>query len=242
MLALRASSRSCWTAALAARQGVRRGGRRRDRAARRSREASGVPADDAEAAWPKAFAAAKPGLASAAASRRPAPTRPRRRSPINLLNAAPGTSARPSASAPTPAFGKARRTPRSPSLTKAMAEGEIEVLIARQRREPGVHAARRARRSPRPSRKVPFVVSLANLPDETTALAHLVLPDTALARVVGRLLAARGRGRAHAADDGSPIARLAAPSATCCCPSAATVLGDGRGQGPAAVGRASRSS
>jgi molybdopterin-containing oxidoreductase family iron-sulfur binding subunit len=27
-------------------------------------------------------------------------------------------------------------------------------------------------------RKVPFVVSFANLPDETTALAHLVLPDT----------------------------------------------------------------
>src|SRR5205823_10255543 len=27
-------------------------------------------------------------------------------------------------------------------------------------------------------RKVPFVVSFATLPDETTALAHLVLPDT----------------------------------------------------------------
>src|SRR3989442_10185468 len=28
------------------------------------------------------------------------------------------------------------------------------------------------------ARKVPFIVSFANQPDETTALAHLVLPDT----------------------------------------------------------------
>ena len=58
-----------------------------------------------------------------------------------------------------------------------MAAGEIEVLVLGTAVNPaftlpgGLKVAEAIR-------KVPFVVSFANLPDETTALAHLVLPDT----------------------------------------------------------------
>ena len=58
-----------------------------------------------------------------------------------------------------------------------MAAGEIEVLVLGSGVNPaftlpgGLKVADAIR-------KVPFVVSAANLPDETTALAHLVLPDT----------------------------------------------------------------
>src|SRR6266850_2298105 len=63
------------------------------------------------------------------------------------------------------------------SGSHATAAGEIEVLILGNGVNPaftlpgGLKVADAIR-------KVPFVVSFANLPDETTALAHLVLPDT----------------------------------------------------------------
>src|SRR2546428_250275 len=62
-------------------------------------------------------------------------------------------------------------------LVQAMAAGEIEVLVLGAGVNPaftlpgGLKVADAIR-------KVPFVVSFASLPDETTALAHVVLPDT----------------------------------------------------------------
>src|SRR6266850_2919494 len=62
-------------------------------------------------------------------------------------------------------------------LVQAMAAGEIEVLVLGSGVNPaftlpgGLKVADAIK-------KVPFVVSFAGLPDETTALAHLVLPDT----------------------------------------------------------------
>src|SRR5438105_4839859 len=63
------------------------------------------------------------------------------------------------------------------TLVQAMAAGEIEVLLL----GPGVNPAFTlpgGLKAADAIKKVPFVVSFGNIPDETTALAHLILPDT----------------------------------------------------------------
>ena len=80
-------------------------------------------------------------------------------------------------------------------------------------------------------RKVPFVVSFANLPDETTALAHLVLPDTHWLESWGDYSPREGVAGLHAADDAADP-RLARRWATCCWPLGRTVLGTEEGKGP----------
>ena len=96
---------------------------------------------------------------------------------INLLNAAVGNVGRTVRFGPDWAHGKVTPYAEVAGLVQAMAAGEIEVLLL----GPGVNPAftlpggLKAREA---LAKVPFVVSFANQPDETTALAHLVLPDT----------------------------------------------------------------
>ena len=83
---------------------------------------------------------------------------------------------------------------------QAMAAGEIEVLIL----GPGVNPAFTLPGGLKVAdaiRKVPFVVSFANLPDETTALAHLVLPDTHWLESWGDYAPREGVLGPHAADD-----------------------------------------
>src|SRR4029453_5121686 len=75
------------------------------------------------------------------------------------------------------AYGKITPYAEVAKLVQAMAAGEIEVLVLGTGVNPaftlpgGLKVAEAIR-------KVPFVASAANVPDETTALAHLVLPDT----------------------------------------------------------------
>ena len=96
---------------------------------------------------------------------------------INLLNAATGAPGRTIRFGPDSAYGKVTPYGEVAQLVQAMAKGEIDVLLVGPRTNPaftlpgGLKFADAAR-------KVGLVVSFANQPDETTALAHLVLPDT----------------------------------------------------------------
>jgi anaerobic selenocysteine-containing dehydrogenase/Fe-S-cluster-containing dehydrogenase component len=96
---------------------------------------------------------------------------------INLLNAAVGNVGRTVRFGPDWAYGKVTPYAEVARVVQAMAAGEIEALVL----GPGVNPAFTLPGGLRVGEalaKVPFVVSFANQPDETTALAHLVLPDT----------------------------------------------------------------
>jgi anaerobic selenocysteine-containing dehydrogenase/Fe-S-cluster-containing dehydrogenase component len=96
---------------------------------------------------------------------------------INLLNAAVGNVGRTVRFGADWAYGKVTPFADVARLVQAMAAGEIETLVL----GPGVNPAFTlpgGLKAAEALAKVPFVVSFANQPDETTALAHLVLPDT----------------------------------------------------------------
>jgi anaerobic selenocysteine-containing dehydrogenase/Fe-S-cluster-containing dehydrogenase component len=96
---------------------------------------------------------------------------------INLLNAAVGNVGRTVRFGPDWAYGKVTPYADVARLVQAMAAGEIEALLL----GPGVNPAFTlpgGLKAADAIRKVPLVVSFANQPDETTDLAHLVLPDT----------------------------------------------------------------
>jgi anaerobic selenocysteine-containing dehydrogenase/Fe-S-cluster-containing dehydrogenase component len=96
---------------------------------------------------------------------------------VNLLNAAVGAVGKTVRFGPDSAYGRVTPYADVAALVGAMARGEIEVLVLGPRVNPaftlpgGLKFAEAARR-------VGLVVSFSNQPDETTALAHLVLPDT----------------------------------------------------------------
>src|SRR5262249_175660 len=96
---------------------------------------------------------------------------------VSLLNATLGNVGKTVRFGADWAYGKATPYAEVSKLVQAMGAGEIEVLLLGPGANPaftlpgGLKAAEAIR-------KVPFVVSFANQPDETTALAHLVLPDT----------------------------------------------------------------
>jgi anaerobic selenocysteine-containing dehydrogenase/Fe-S-cluster-containing dehydrogenase component len=96
---------------------------------------------------------------------------------INLLNAATGNVGKTVKFGPDSAYAKVTPYADVAALAQAMAAGEIELLLLGPRVNPaftlpgGLKFADAVR-------KVGLVVSFSNLPDETTALAHLVLPDT----------------------------------------------------------------
>jgi molybdopterin-containing oxidoreductase family iron-sulfur binding subunit len=96
---------------------------------------------------------------------------------LNMLNAAVGAVGKTVRFGPDSAYARVTPHAEVAALVAAMSRGEVEVLLLGPNVNPaftlpgGLKFAEAVR-------KVGLVVSLANQPDETTALAHLVLPDT----------------------------------------------------------------
>ena len=125
----------------------------------------------------KAFGHARPGLAIGGGVAVSGSNATRTQVAINLLNAAAGNVGRTIRFGPDAAWGKVTPYAEVADLVEAMARGEIEVLLLGQGVNP-VHALPAGLKFAAAVRKVGLVVSFATQPDETTALAHVVLPDT----------------------------------------------------------------
>ncbi len=96
---------------------------------------------------------------------------------INLLNAAAGNVGKTVRFGPDSAYGKVTPYAEVRQLAQAMERGEIKLLLL----GPGVNPVFTLPGGLNFAAAIPkagFVVSFANTPDETTALANLVLPDT----------------------------------------------------------------
>jgi molybdopterin-containing oxidoreductase family iron-sulfur binding subunit len=96
---------------------------------------------------------------------------------VNLLNAALGAVGKTVRFGPDSAYGRVTPYADVAALVQAMGNGEIDALLL----GPGVNPAFTlpgGLKFADAAKKVGLVVSFANRPDETTALAHLVLPDT----------------------------------------------------------------
>ncbi|HEU5321025.1 MAG TPA: molybdopterin-dependent oxidoreductase, partial [Methylomirabilota bacterium] len=125
----------------------------------------------------KVFGHARPGLAIGGGAAGTGSNAVATLTAINLLNAAAGNVGKTVRFGPDWAYGRVTPYAEVAALVKAMAVGDIEVLVL----GPGVNPAFTlpgGLRAADALAKVPFVVSLASHPDETTALAHLVLPAT----------------------------------------------------------------
>jgi anaerobic selenocysteine-containing dehydrogenase/Fe-S-cluster-containing dehydrogenase component len=96
---------------------------------------------------------------------------------INLLNAAVGAVGKTVRFGPDSAYGQVTPYAEVAALTQAMAGGEIEVLLLGPGLDPAFTLPGGLKFG-EAARKVPFIVSFSNQPDETTALAHVVVPDT----------------------------------------------------------------
>ena len=142
---------------------------------RKVAEESGVPLETLQHVA-RTFAEARPGLAVGGGVAVTGSQATALQVAVNLLNAAAGNLGKTVRFGPDHAYGRVTRYSEVVKLVQAMAAGEIEVLVLGTAVNPaftlpgGLKVAEAIR-------KVPFVVSFANLPDETTALAHLVLPD-----------------------------------------------------------------
>jgi molybdopterin-containing oxidoreductase family iron-sulfur binding subunit len=96
---------------------------------------------------------------------------------VALLNAALGNVGKTVRFGPDAAYGRVTPYAETAALVQAMASGEIDVLLI----GPGINPAFTlpgGLKFADAAKKVGLVVSFSNRPDETTALAHLVLPDT----------------------------------------------------------------
>jgi len=125
----------------------------------------------------KVFAHAKPGLAVGGGVSVSGTNATQTQVAINLLNAAAGNVGKTVRFGADSAYGKVTPYAEVASLAGAMANGEVEVLIL----GPGVNPAFTLPSGLKLAdavRKVALVVSFANVPDQTSALAHVVLPDT----------------------------------------------------------------
>jgi anaerobic selenocysteine-containing dehydrogenase/Fe-S-cluster-containing dehydrogenase component len=123
------------------------------------------------------FGRGKPGLAIAGGGATSGSHATQVQIAVNLLNAAAGNVGRTVRFGPDWAYGRVTPYAEVAKLVQAMAAGEIELLVL----GPGVNPAFTlpgGLKAAEAIAKVPFVVSFANQPDETTALAHLILPDT----------------------------------------------------------------
>ena len=123
------------------------------------------------------FGSAKPGLAVGGGVAVAGSNATQSLAAINLLNAAAGNVGKTVRFGPDSSYAQVTPYAEVAALAQAMTRGEIEVLLI----GPGVNPAFTlpgGLRFGEAMAKVPFVVSFANQPDETTALAHLVLPDT----------------------------------------------------------------
>src|SRR5882724_3369335 len=125
----------------------------------------------------KAFAHAKPGLAVGGGIAVTGSNATQAQIAINLLNAAAGNVGKTVRFGPDSAYGKITPHAEVAALARAMAGGEIEMLVL----GPGVNPAFTLPSGLKLAdaiRKVAFVVSFANVPDQTSELAHVVLPAT----------------------------------------------------------------
>ncbi len=125
----------------------------------------------------KVFAHAKPGLAVGGGVSVTGTNATQTQTAINLLNAAAGNVGKTVRFGADSAYGKVTAYSEVASLAGAMANGEVEVLIL----GPGVNPAFTLPSGLKLAdaiRKVALVVSFANVPDQTSELAHVVLPDT----------------------------------------------------------------
>ena len=139
-------------------------------------EESGVPVATIKH-MAKVFGHARPGLAVGGGMAVTGSQATRAQLAINMLNAATGNVGKTVRFGPDAAWGAVTPYAEVARLVQAMAAGEIEVLLL----GPGVNPAFTlpgGLKFAEAARKVGLVVSFANQPDETTALAHLVLPDT----------------------------------------------------------------
>ncbi|HEU4370878.1 MAG TPA: molybdopterin-dependent oxidoreductase [Methylomirabilota bacterium] len=143
---------------------------------KRVAEESGVPLETLKHVA-KTFASARPGLAVGGGVAVTGSQATALQVAVNLLNAAAGNVGKTVRFGPDHAYGRVTPYAEVARLVQAMAGGEVDVLVLGAGVNPaftlpgGLKVAEAIR-------KVPFVVSFSNLPDETTALAHLVLPDT----------------------------------------------------------------
>jgi anaerobic selenocysteine-containing dehydrogenase/Fe-S-cluster-containing dehydrogenase component len=94
---------------------------------------------------------------------------------VNLLNYALGNVGKTVQFGPNAGLSRASRYAELNGLVQAMNRGEIQVLIVKDANP--VFALPPKSGFVEALRKVPFVVSLSSHRDETTALAHLVIPD-----------------------------------------------------------------
>src|SRR5215467_3167020 len=125
----------------------------------------------------KVFSHAKPGLAVGSGVSVSGTNATQTQVAINLLNAAAGNVGKTVRFGPDSAYGKVTPYSEVASLAGAMGSGEIEVVIL----GPGVNPAFTLPSGLKLAdavRKVPLVVSFANVPDQTNELAHVVLPST----------------------------------------------------------------
>ena len=125
----------------------------------------------------KVFGHAKPGLAIGGGVSVTGTNATQTQVAINLLNAATGNVGKTVRFGADSAYGKVSPYAEVAALAAAMANGEIEVLVL----GPGVNPAFTLPSGLKLAdaiRKVGLVVSFANVPDQTSELAHVVLPDT----------------------------------------------------------------
>jgi molybdopterin-containing oxidoreductase family iron-sulfur binding subunit len=125
----------------------------------------------------EAFGRSKPSLAIGGGAAVSGSNATQTQIAINMLNAAAGNVGKTVRFGPDWAHGKVTPYSDVAALVQAMGAGEIDVLVL----GPGVNPAFTlpgGLKAADAIRKVPFVVSFAHQPDETTALAHLILPDT----------------------------------------------------------------
>ncbi len=94
---------------------------------------------------------------------------------VNLLNHALGNVGKTVRFGPNSALGRASRYAEVATLTRAMAGGEVAVLVVKDANP--VFTLPPKSGFAEAVRKVPFVVSFSSQLDETAAHAHLVLPD-----------------------------------------------------------------
>ena len=125
----------------------------------------------------KVFAHAQPGLAVGGGVAVTGSNATESQIAINLLNAAAGNVGKTVRFGPDSAYGKVTPHTEVAALARAMGGGEVEVLVL----GPGVNPAFTLPSGLKLAdaiRKVPFVVSFSNVPDQTSELAQVVLPDT----------------------------------------------------------------
>jgi anaerobic selenocysteine-containing dehydrogenase/Fe-S-cluster-containing dehydrogenase component len=125
----------------------------------------------------QAFAKGKPSLAIGGGVAATGTNATQTMIAINLLNIAAGNIGKTVRFGPDSAYARAARYADFAALSQAMGNGEIEVLLLANGVNP-VFTAPAGLKFGDAIKRVPFVVSFSNVPDETTSAAHLVLPDT----------------------------------------------------------------